>query len=54
VEGVQVLHGVPMLDEAAVAAVRQWLYTPTLYRGVPVSVVLTVTVNFVLRDAGLS
>lgn len=54
VEGVHVLRGVPMLDEAAVAAVKQWVYTPTLYRGVPVSVVLTVTVNFVLRDAGLS
>lgn len=54
VEGVQVLRGVPLLDEAAVAAVRQWVYTPTLFRGVPVSVVLTVTVNFTLRDGGLS
>jgi protein TonB len=51
VEGVQVLRGVPTLDEAAVAAVRQWAYTPTLLGGVPVGVVMTVTVNFVLRDA---
>jgi protein TonB len=53
VEGVQVLRGVPMLDEAAVAAVRQWVYTPTLSSGVPVGVVMTVTVNFVLRDAAV-
>lgn len=50
VEGVQVLKGVPTLDEAAVAAVKQWAYTPTLLSGVPVGVVMTVTVNFVLRD----
>lgn len=51
VEGVQVLRGLPMLDEAAVAAVKQWVYTPTLLSGVPVGVVMTVTVHFVLRDA---
>jgi len=51
VEGVQVLRGVPTLDEAAIAAVKQWAYTPTLLGGVPVGVVMTVTVNFVLRDA---
>ncbi len=54
VEGVQVLRGVPLLTEAAVAAVRQWAYTPTLFRGVPVAVVMTVTVNFVLGHDGLS
>jgi hypothetical protein len=27
-------------------AVRQWLYTPTLKDGVPVPVILTVTVRF--------
>jgi periplasmic protein TonB len=50
VENVKVLRGVPTLDEAAVAAVRQWAYTPTLVDGVPTSVVMTVTVNFLLRD----
>jgi len=50
VEGVKVLRSVPTLDEPAIAAVRQWIYTPTLIDGVPVSVVLTVTVNFMLRD----
>lgn len=54
VEGVQVLRSVPLLDEAAIKAVRQWLYTPTLVGGVPVGVIMTVTVNFVLRDSSLS
>ena len=31
---------------AAADAVRQWLFTPTLLNGVPVEVVMTVTVRF--------
>jgi protein TonB len=54
VQAVQVLRGIPTLDEAAVEAVRQWVYTPTLLGGVPVGVVMTVTVHFVLRDSALS
>jgi protein TonB len=46
VEEVRVLRGIPLLNDAAVDAVRQWLYTPTLLNGVPVPVVMTVTVNF--------
>jgi len=49
VTDVKVLRGVPLLDEAAVAAARQWLYTPTLMDGVPVPVIMTVTVRFDLR-----
>jgi protein TonB len=37
------------LDRAALEAVRQWEFTPTLLFGVPVSVIMTVTVNFTLR-----
>jgi len=51
VKNAKVLRGIPALDEAAVEAVEQWTYTPTLLGGVPVSVVMTVTVNFVLRAA---
>jgi len=47
---VQVLRSVRLLDEAAVAAVRQWIYTPTLLNGVPVPIVMTVTVKFTLQD----
>ncbi len=49
---VKVLRGVPLLEEAAVDAVRQWIYTPTLMDGVPVPVLMTVTVRFDLRGAG--
>jgi periplasmic protein TonB len=44
-----VASGHPLLDGAALDAVRQWTYTPTLLNGVPVSVLLTVTVAFGLR-----
>jgi TonB family protein len=42
----RVLRSIPMLDQAALDAVRQWRYTPTLLNGEPVEVVLTTTVNF--------
>jgi TonB family protein len=38
--------GIPLLEEAALEAVRQWKYEPTMLRGAPVSVVMTVTVRF--------
>jgi protein TonB len=43
------LGSVPLLDEAALAAVRQWEFTPTLLNGNPVAVVMTVTVRFTLQ-----
>ena len=46
VTDVRVLRGVPLLDQAAVDAVRQWVYTPTLLNGIPVPVIMTVTVIF--------
>ena len=42
----KVLRSVPLLDQAALDAVRQWEYAPTLLNGVPVPVVMTVTINF--------
>jgi protein TonB len=45
----RVLRSVPLLDRAALEAVRQWRFTPTLLNGSPVPVILTVTVNFTLR-----
>jgi protein TonB len=49
VQDARVLRSAPLLDEAALAAVRQWLYTPTRLNGQPVSVVMTVTVRFQLQ-----
>ena len=45
----RVLRSKPLLDEAALAAVRQWEFTATTLNGVPVPVIMTVTVNFTLR-----
>jgi protein TonB len=50
VQEARVLRGHHMLDDAALEAVRQWRYTPPLLNGQPVSVVMTVTVNFTLND----
>jgi protein TonB len=45
----RVLRSTPLFAEAALAAVRQWKYRPTLINGRPVPVVLTVTVTFRLQ-----
>ena len=44
-----VIRSQPLLDQAALDAVRQWKFTPTTLNGVPVEVIMTVTVNFTLR-----
>jgi TonB family protein len=45
---VRVLRSIPALDQAAIDAVKQWKYEPTLMDGVPVPIVMTVTVGFAL------
>ena len=49
VKDAKVLRSIPLLDQAALDAVKQWQYSPTLLNGVPVSVIMTVTVNFTLQ-----
>jgi protein TonB len=49
VEQVEILRSIPLLDAAAVAAVRQWRYSPLLLNGKPERFVLTVTVSFSLN-----
>jgi len=49
VASARVLRSLPLLDEAAIAAVRQWTFTPALLNGVPIPVVMTVTVRFALQ-----
>ena len=44
-----IMRSVPLLDQAALDAVRQWQFTPTQVNGVPVNVIMTVTVNFTLN-----
>jgi TonB family protein len=48
VQDARVLRSIPLLDQAALDAVRQWEFTPTLLKGVPVPVIMTVTVQFTL------
>ena len=50
VEQVHVRRSQPLLDEAALAAVKSWEYTPTLLNGRPTAVIMTVTVQFRLSQ----
>ena len=45
---VRVVRSVPLLDQAAIDAVRQWEFRPVLMNGVPARVIMTMTVNFTL------
>ncbi len=50
VANARVLKGQPLLDQAALDAVKQWVYVPTRVNGAPVAVLMTVTVRFHLRS----
>jgi TonB family protein len=45
IRSARVLRSIPLLDAAALDAVRQWRYEPTLLQGTPVPVILTVPVT---------
>jgi TonB family protein len=46
VQDARVTRSVPMLDDAALGAVRQWLYAPARLNGVPVAVNVTTNISF--------
>lgn len=46
VKDVKVLRSIPELDQAAIDAVKQWVYEPPLIDGKPQELVITVTVSF--------
>lgn len=50
VQEARILRSIPLLDQAALDAVTQWQFTPTLLNGQAVPVIMTVTVNFTLQD----
>jgi len=50
VESATILRSIPLLDQAALDAVRQWKFTPTLLNGAAVPVIMTITVNFELSQ----
>jgi TonB family protein len=45
----RVVRSIPLLNEAALASVNQWEFTPSLMDGQPVPMIMTVTVNFTLQ-----
>ena len=50
VVNVSLLRGLPLFNDAALEAVKQWVYTPTLLNGIPTPIIMTVTVHFRLGD----
>jgi protein TonB len=50
VQDLRVISGPPLLQKAAVTAVRQWRYSPVLLNGRPASFILTVVLSFNLQQ----
>jgi len=50
VQQLKVISGHPLLVPAALEAVRQWRYRPTLLNGEPVEVITPIDVNFILGN----
>ncbi|MFB3779360.1 MAG: energy transducer TonB [Bryobacteraceae bacterium] len=49
IKNLQVMSGHPLLIPAALEAVKQWVYRPTLLNGEPVEVITQIDVNFTLQ-----
>jgi protein TonB len=50
IQQLEVMSGHPLLQQAALDAVRQWRYQPTLLNGEPVEVDTTIDVIFSLNQ----
>jgi protein TonB len=50
IRNLQLVSGHPLLTRAALEAVQQWIYKPTLLNGEPVEVIAPIDVNFTLAD----
>lgn len=48
VSSAKVVRSLPALDRAAIEAVQQWQYAPTIIGGRPTPVIMTVALNFAL------
>ncbi len=48
IRDLQLISGHPMLARAALEAVEQWIYKPTLLNGNPVEVIAPIEVSFTL------
>jgi protein TonB len=50
IENLKVIQGHPLLVQAALDAVKQWRYKPTILNNEPVEVITTIDVNFTLSQ----
>jgi protein TonB len=50
VQNLTVVKGDPLLVQAAIDAVKQWVYKPILLNGLPTPVITTIEVNFTLAQ----
>jgi protein TonB len=50
IDRTRVARSIPLLDAAALDAVRQWRYTPPVLNGEPVQVLMTITIRFTLQQ----
>ena len=50
IRDLQLVSGHPMLARAAIEAVQQWVYRPTLLNGQPVEVIAPIEVTFTLAQ----
>jgi protein TonB len=50
IQDLKVIKGHPLLIPAALEAVKQWVYQPTLLNGEPVEVITQIDVNFTLSQ----
>ena len=50
VEQIRVISGHPLLVQAAIECVKQWVYEPSYLNGEPVPVILTAKVHFIQRQ----
>jgi periplasmic protein TonB len=50
VQNLQLVSGPPLLVQAAMQSVNQWVYRPTIVDGNPVAVTTTIEVNFTLAE----
>jgi protein TonB len=49
VMNLKVLRSIPLLDQAAIEAVKQWVYEPLIIEGKPRGCIFTATVRFTLK-----
>jgi TonB family protein len=49
IQGYKVLRSIPLLDQAAIDALKQWVYEPVIINGKPIPVSFTIMVRFTLK-----